>query len=110
MPEDDGFTLVERIEQTNHVTYKVEERKLVYGLGALSLTVTAHIRSDGMKACLGQCGELMAPRIPGFGKSVAHDHEPAAARLGNVHFNAVCTDGTMSKLHALLLEAAVLLL
>ena len=48
--DDDGFTLFERIEQTNHVTNKVEERKLVYGLRALRLTVTTHIGSDGMEA------------------------------------------------------------
>ena len=62
--DDDGFTLFERIEQTNHVTNKVEEPKLVYGLRALRLTVTTHIGSDGMEACLCQCGELMTPRIP----------------------------------------------
>jgi len=104
----DGLSLFQRIEQTDNVTYKVEERKLIYGFRALRLTIAAHIGRDSMEARLGERGELMAPRIPRFWESVAHDHERPAARFDKVHIDAIGADGAMPKLHAVLLQAALL--
>src|SRR5262245_63008306 len=86
----------------------MEERKLVDGFRALRLTVAAHIGSDGMEPRLGQRGELMPPGIPRFRKTVAQDHDRAATRFGDMHFNPVCTDGAMPKVHTFPLQAAVL--
>ena len=73
----------------------MEKRVLVDGLGAIGLAVTAHVRSDGVEACFGECAELMSPGIPRFGKAVTQKDERAAAALGDVHADAVGVDGAM---------------
>src|SRR5262249_36383093 len=52
MSHYDGLSLFERIEQTHNIANKVEERELVYGLGAFGLPVTAHVGCNSIKAGL----------------------------------------------------------
>ena len=57
------------------------------GRGAAA--VTAHIHRDGAVAAFRQGRQLMAPRVPGFGKAVHQEHERAMALLGNADVYAV---------------------
>jgi hypothetical protein len=52
MPNYDGLSLFERIEQTHDIANKVEERELVYGLGAFRLPVATHVGCNSIKASL----------------------------------------------------------
>jgi len=68
VPGDHRSLLTERVEQAHHVADKVKERVLLDCLGAISLTIAAHVGRHGMEPGCGEGCELMAPGIPAFGK------------------------------------------
>jgi hypothetical protein len=92
---DDRLLGAERIEQPDHVADQVEERVLVDRLRPVGPAVTAHVGGHGMEPRLGECRELMAPGIPGFGKAVAQEDERPRTGFGEVHADAIGLDGAM---------------
>ena len=68
---------------------------LVDRIRAVGLAVAAHIGRDGVESSFGQRRQLVAPRIPGFGKAVAQQDQRTLALLGQVHADAVGLDGAV---------------
>ena len=62
------------------------------------LAIAAHVGRDGVIAGLGQRLQLMAPRIPGFGKPWQNRTTRPAPGLGEMDRNPVCLDGAMDDL------------
>ena len=85
VPGDERPLLPERVHQRDHVAGQVQDRVLVGGLRAAGAAVAALVGRDGVKACLGQRGELMPPRVPALGEPVQQHDQRALARLGHVH-------------------------
>src|SRR5271165_3512778 len=73
----------------------MEHGVLVDRVGTLSLAIAAHVGSHHPEPGLGECRELMAPRIPAFGKAVAQRDEGTLTRFGEVHSDAVGLDGAV---------------
>ena len=63
------------VEQTHHVADQMEERVLVDRLRPIGPAVAAHVGRHGAESGLGERAELMAPGIPGFGKTVAEQDQ-----------------------------------
>src|SRR5438093_1312432 len=64
----------------------------------LGVTVTALIRRDGAKPGVGQSMQLVAPGIPDLRKSVTQQYRKTAARLDDMHLDAVGVDLPVSEL------------
>ena len=82
----------ERVEQPGEVADEVMDAVLLDGGGRVGVAVAALVRRDGAEARIGQGAQLMAPRIPQLRKAVAQEHRKAAARLDDVHADAVGVD------------------
>ena len=106
VPDDDGLLLAERGDDADHVADEVEEGVLLDLLRTVGLPVAAHVRRDRPKARVGERLELMAPRVPGFRKAVAHQDERSFSRLGEMDADAVRLDRPMCDLgHSGLLQS-----
>src|ERR1700720_61654 len=73
----------------------MEERVLVDFLRTIGFAVAAHVRRDRVEAGFGESLQLMTPGIPGFGKTVAQEHQRSRAALRDVHADAVGLDDAM---------------
>ena len=62
----------------------MKQRVLVDGFRLACLAIAAHVGRDGAIAGLGERLQLMAPRIPGFRKAVAEEHDGPASRFGEM--------------------------
>ena len=96
--DDDGLRRAERVEHADHVADEMKQRVLVDVLGLARLAIAAHVGRDGAITGLGKRLQLMAPRIPGFRKAVAEEHDRSASGLSEMDRNPVCLDGAMGDL------------
>ncbi len=94
VPDDRSALDPERVEQPHEVTDQVELRVLGHLAGHVGLPVATLVGRDRMEAGLSQSDELMSPRVPALGKTVAQDHGAAVVgpRLGDVHGDPVGRD------------------
>src|SRR5437016_3246963 len=98
MADDHGGPGLERIEQAHEIADQMKDRVLIYRLGYLALAVAAHIRCYGVEARCGERADLVAPGIPGFGKTVAQEHQRSLTLLGDVEADAVALDYSLGRL------------
>ena len=96
--DDDGLRRAQRVEHANHVADELKQRVLIDLVGLAGLAIAAHVGRDGAIAGLSQRLQLMAPRIPGFRKTVAEEDEGSASRLSEMDRNPVCLDRAMGEL------------
>ena len=61
-------------------------------LGMVGPTIAAHVRGHCPKPGLGKSGELMTPRVPGFGKPMAEQDERPFALLCHMHVYSIGFD------------------
>ncbi len=82
------------VEETDDVSDEVELRVRLDRFGGVGLAVPSLVGRDDVVAGIGQRAELVAPRVPALGESVAQHDERAVgrARLGDVHADAVGVD------------------
>ena len=85
----------ERIDDADHVADQVKQCVLVDRLRPVGLAVAAHVGRDHAISGGRERGELMAPRVPGLGKSVAENDERSLPLFGKVQMNAVRLDRAM---------------
>jgi hypothetical protein len=95
MADDDGGRGLECVQQAHHVADQMEHRVLVDRLGCIALAIAAHVRRHRVEAGRGERIDLMTPRIPGFGKAVAHQHQWPFALFGDVEADAVALDDSL---------------
>jgi hypothetical protein len=88
----DGARFLERGQQPDYVANQLHHSISGYVLRGFGLSVTALIRGDDVEAGIGECDELVAPRIPTFREAMEQDHERTLSGLGNVHLDAVGFD------------------
>src|SRR5258708_3857699 len=67
----------------------MEQRVPIDLFWAIRLPVASHIWRDRMESSFCERMQLMAPRIPWFGKTVTKHHRGPCATLGDVHMDAV---------------------
>ncbi len=96
--DDDRLRRAERVEHADHVADEMKQRVLIDVLGLACLAIAAHIGRDRAIAGIGERLQLMAPRIPGFRKAVAEEHDGSASGLGEMDRDPVCLDGAMGDL------------
>ncbi len=95
MADDDRPLDAERVDHADHVADQMQERVLLDLLGAVGLSVAAHVRRDRMIAGLRQRLQLRPPGVPGFRKPVAEDDERPFARLRQMDADPVRLDRPM---------------
>ncbi len=93
--DNHGGLFTERIEHADHVSDEVKQRVALDFGGPIRQAVAAHIGRNGVKSRRRQRAQLMAPRIPGFRKSMTEQHQRAAALLGDMNANAIGFDGSV---------------
>src|SRR5208283_738945 len=86
---------LERVEQADHVADQVEERVLLDLRRAVGLAIATHVGRKHMETGFGEGRHLVAPRVPGLGKTVTKNDQRTGAHLGNVHSNTVRLDTSM---------------
>ena len=94
--DDQRARLAERGHQRDHVADVMQDR---VGGGIVrrgGLPEAAHVGRDGAKACVGERGKLMPPRIPELRPAVTHQHQRAVARFGDMDLDPVRRDRAMS--------------
>ena len=96
--DDDRLRRAQRVEHADHVADEMKQRVLIDGFRLACLAIAAHVGRDGAIAGLGERLQLMAPRIPGFRKAVAEEHDGSASRFGEMDRDPVCLDGAMGDL------------
>src|SRR5216683_2435574 len=67
----------------------MEQRVPIELFWAIRLPVASHIWRDRVESSFCECMQLMAPRIPRFGKTVTEHHQGPCSALGDVHMDAV---------------------
>src|SRR6266436_9507885 len=77
----------------------MEKRVLIYSVGTIRLSVTAHVRCDDPIPRLGESLDLVPPRIPGLRKSVAQKNQRSGARFRDMDFDAVRFNKLVFGLH-----------
>src|SRR5262249_31245654 len=97
MPDHDDSRFAQRIDEANNVSDQIEDVVRLNRFRSVGLSVAALVGGNRSEPCLRERGNLMAPGIPGFGPSVAHHDQRAAALLNIVHPDAVGVVETMSK-------------
>ena len=89
MAYEDSFFLAQRVEQAEHIVRDiigVIDCGVARPVGA---AIAALVDCYSMPARSGQCGDLMAPTVPQAGEPMDHNDQWAAARLGDMHADAV---------------------
>ena len=92
MTDDNSLRGIERVKHADHIAHKVKEAVLIDVLRLTRLAIAAHIGRDRVEARLGQRFQLMAPRIPGFRKAVAEEHQGPASGFGQMNGDAIRLD------------------
>jgi hypothetical protein len=85
----DRWSFAEGVHKANHVADEMEKGVLICIVRAIRLSVTAHVRCNYMISRFGQGFDLVPPRIPGLGKTVAQENQRASARFRNMDLDAV---------------------
>src|SRR5262249_45592790 len=104
MSHDDTWRTWARPTQANTTADQRKERDLLNSLGTVRLTVPAHTGGDGGEPRLGECNELVPPRVPRLREPMTHNHKRAGPCLGDMHFDAVRCDSAMTDVHLSLLH------
>ena len=98
MAGDHRLLSTQSVDETHDVTDIIENRILLDVFRTFTSPVAAQVGSDHVESGLCQRRELMPPRIPAFGKTVAQDNERAFTLLGHVQADAVRLDDPMRQL------------
>ena len=92
--DDDRGVDAARVEQADDVADEMELRVLVDARGHVGGAVAALVGREHVVAGVTQCLQLVTPRVPALGESVAeHDGGPVVGPgVGDVHADAVGVD------------------
>ena len=90
--DNDRLLLAEGMHQGDDVAGQMQDRIGGDVLRCIARAIAALIGCDDPESGIGERRNLVAPRVPGLGESVAqHDQRPVAG-LGNVQFDVVDFD------------------
>jgi hypothetical protein len=81
--DDRGPVRAQRRSEADDVADEMEERIVLAAVRAVGLSVAAHVRRDGSIAGFHERLKLIAPGMPGLGKSVAEQHKRPFAGFGD---------------------------
>jgi hypothetical protein len=96
--DDHRLRRAERVKHADHVADEMKQRVLIDGFRLAGLAIAAHIGRHRAITGTSERLQLMAPRIPGFRKAVAEEHDGSASRFGEMDRDPVCLDGAMGDL------------
>src|SRR5262249_42160542 len=104
MSHDDTLRHLECLKQANNIADRMKERERRNTLGTVRLPEPPPPRGVGGKPRLGECNELVPPRVPRLREPMTHNHKRAGPCLGDMHFDAVRCDSAMTDVHLSLLH------
>jgi hypothetical protein len=93
--DDHRLLLAQHLHQPHDVPGELEDVVSLDRLRAVGAAIAALVGGDGVEPGRGQGRQLMPPGVPELGETVAEDDERALALLGEVHGDAVGSDGSM---------------
>ncbi|GBD27029.1 hypothetical protein HRbin30_02373 [bacterium HR30] len=97
MAYDHGFLDLERVKQACKVSDQMMDRILPHFGRRARLAVATLIRSDRTVTSPGQGSQLMAPRVPDLGESMAQKHRKPLSGFYSVDANPVCIEVAVRK-------------
>jgi len=97
MADDCALGDFERIKHPDDIGYQLAHHVCLLRLRAIGFAIPALVGRDRAKARVRQRAQLMAPRVPQFGKAVAEHHRVSGAGLDQMHPDAVGVDELVGK-------------
>ncbi|CUX53142.1 hypothetical protein AGR5A_Lc20175 [Agrobacterium genomosp. 5 str. CFBP 6626] len=92
MADDHCFVFTKGIHESDEVTNAMKDRVLIRLFRSLRFAIAAHVRRNGAKTGVSQRCHLMPPRMLGFWKSMAEQHQGTSALIKDAHVDRSCLD------------------